>query len=80
MFDIDHFKRVNDVHGHDVGDAAIRGIAHEAAATGKAVLGRLGGEEFAILLEGRAISDAVAVAEDCACGCRSFGSRPPRRK
>jgi two-component system, cell cycle response regulator len=64
MFDIDHFKRVNDVHGHDIGDAAIRGVAREAATTGKAVLGRLGGEEFAILLEGRAISDAVDVAED----------------
>ena len=64
MFDIDHFKRVNDVHGHDIGDAAIRGVAREAATTGKAVLGRLGGEEFAILLEGRAISDAVDAAED----------------
>jgi two-component system cell cycle response regulator len=64
MFDIDHFKRVNDVHGHDIGDTAIRGIAREAAATGKAILGRLGGEEFAILLEGRAISEAVDVAED----------------
>jgi two-component system cell cycle response regulator len=64
MFDIDHFKRVNDVHGHDVGDAAIRGIACEAATTGNAILGRLGGEEFAILLDGRAIRDAVAVAED----------------
>ena len=64
MFDIDHFKRINDVHGHDVGDAVIRGIAREATATKSAVLGRLGGEEFAILLEGQAISDAVAVADD----------------
>jgi two-component system, cell cycle response regulator len=64
MLDIDHFKRVNDTHGHDVGDAAIRGIAREAAATGKAILGRLGGEEFAFLLEGRALSDAVEIAED----------------
>lgn len=64
MFDIDHFKRINDVHGHDVGDAVIRGIAREATATANAVLGRLGGEEFAILLEGRAISEAVAVADD----------------
>jgi diguanylate cyclase (GGDEF)-like protein len=64
MFDIDHFKRVNDRHGHDVGDAAIRGIAREAVATRHAVLGRLGGEEFAILLEGKALDEAVAVAED----------------
>jgi diguanylate cyclase (GGDEF)-like protein len=64
MFDIDHFKRVNDVHGHDVGDAAIRGIAREAAATGRAILGRLGGEEFAFLFEGKGLAEAVEIAED----------------
>jgi two-component system cell cycle response regulator len=64
MFDIDHFKRVNDLHGHDAGDAAIRGIAREAAATGKAILGRLGGEEFAFLLEGKGLADAVEIADD----------------
>jgi diguanylate cyclase (GGDEF)-like protein len=64
MFDIDHFKRVNDRHGHDVGDAAIRGITREAAATGGAILGRLGGEEFAFLLEGKGRSDAVEIADD----------------
>ena len=64
MFDIDHFKRVNDVHGHDVGDDVIRAVAREASAIKNAILGRLGGEEFAMLLEGKGISDAVAVAED----------------
>jgi diguanylate cyclase (GGDEF)-like protein len=63
-FDIDHFKGVNDVHGHDIGDAVIREVANEAAATRNAVLGRIGGEEFAMLLEGRGLADAVAVAED----------------
>jgi len=52
MIDIDHFKAVNDRHGHHIGDEALR-------ATGKAILavlrdadvvGRLGGEEFAVLL------------------------------
>ena len=64
MFDIDYFKRVNDVHGHDVGDDVIRAVAREASAIKNAILGRLGGEEFAMLLEGKGISDAVAVAED----------------
>jgi two-component system cell cycle response regulator len=64
MFDIDHFKRVNDVHGHDAGDVAIRGIAREAATTANTILGRLGGEEFAFLLEGKGLTDAVEVAED----------------
>ena len=64
MFDIDYFKRVNDVHGHDVGDDVIHAVAREASAIKNAILGRLGGEEFAMLLEGKGISDAVAVAED----------------
>src|SRR5437660_13712 len=62
MLDIDHFKGVNDVYGHDIGDKAICGVA-AAAATEDAIFGRLGGEEFAMLLEGRAVSETVAIAE-----------------
>ena len=51
MLDIDHFKRVNDLYGHDVGDQAIAAVAKTAATEG-AMIGRLGGEEFAMLLEG----------------------------
>lgn len=64
MLDVDHFKRINDVYGHDVGDEAIRGVACEAAATPRAVVGRLGGEEFVMLIADRSLADAVAVAED----------------
>ena len=62
MLDIDHFKRVNDVHGHAVGDDVIRAVA-QAAKDETAMVERLGGEEFAILLDGRPISGAVAIAE-----------------
>jgi two-component system cell cycle response regulator len=62
MLDIDHFKRINDVYGHDVGDEAIATVAREAAAAG-AVTGRLGGEEFALLLDELSLADAVAAAE-----------------
>jgi diguanylate cyclase (GGDEF)-like protein len=62
MLDIDHFKRINDLYGHDVGDQAIAAVA-KAAATENAVIGRLGGEEFAILLEGRTLADGAAIAE-----------------
>jgi two-component system cell cycle response regulator len=62
MLDIDHFKRVNDVFGHDVGDRAIRAVA-QAANTDGAVVGRLGGEEFAVLLEGRTLEQGLAMAE-----------------
>jgi diguanylate cyclase (GGDEF)-like protein len=61
MIDIDHFKRINDTHGHDVGDEAISVIARELV-VGRAIVGRLGGEEFALLLD-RGMSDAIGVAE-----------------
>ena len=62
MLDIDHFKRINDVFGHDVGDRAIVAVAQETKSDG-AVVGRLGGEEFAILLEGHALEAGMAIAE-----------------
>ena len=54
MMDIDHFKRINDRHGHDAGDEAITVVAREARVESSAV-GRLGGEEFAVLLEGQGL-------------------------
>jgi two-component system cell cycle response regulator len=62
LSDIDHFKRVNDIYGHDVGDRAIAAVAHAAAAE-SALVGRLGGEEFAMLLPGHGLDEAIAVAE-----------------
>jgi two-component system cell cycle response regulator len=62
MFDVDHFKRVNDTYGHDVGDQVLRGIA-QAAAGECPMVGRLGGEEFAILLEASSRNAGIALAE-----------------
>lgn len=62
MIDIDHFKQVNDVHGHQVGDVVLRGVAAELSASGY-IVGRLGGEEFCILVA-NSILDAIGVAED----------------
>jgi two-component system, cell cycle response regulator len=62
LFDIDHFKYINDDYGHDVGDRVLRVIAGEVTAE-KLLLGRLGGEEFVVLLEGVNEEDAVQVAE-----------------
>lgn len=52
LVDIDHFKRVNDAHGHPAGDEVIRSVADAAADAmrGGDLVGRIGGEEFAILL------------------------------
>jgi two-component system, cell cycle response regulator len=65
IFDIDHFKDVNDTYGHDVGDQVLRVIGGEARKD-KAVLGRLGGEEFAIVLEGSNLDAATQYAEELA--------------
>jgi diguanylate cyclase (GGDEF)-like protein len=62
MFDIDHFKRINDMHGHATGDVVIQRIS-EAAATESDTFARLGGEEFALLFEGRDLAQAVEIAE-----------------
>ena len=65
VLDIDHFKLINDAHGHQAGDAAIRHVALQANAClgGEDVFGRIGGEEFAALLPGADESAALRVAE-----------------
>ena len=54
LLDLDRFKMINDVHGHQVGDEVLRSIAHtltRARFPHQAVVGRLGGEEFGVLVE-----------------------------
>ena len=65
MLDIDHFKRINDEHGHAVGDVVLRHLgALICQALRKVdVPGRVGGEEFAILLPGTDMASAAVFAE-----------------
>ncbi|MGA0609092.1 diguanylate cyclase [Caldimonas sp. KR1-144] len=65
LFDIDHFKAINDSHGHAAGDEALRRVARCARETLRTrdVLGRLGGDEFMLLLPGASVDDALMVAE-----------------
>ena len=65
LFDIDHFKRVNDAYGHPAGDQVLRDIAGRAVRQVRSVdlVGRLGGEEFAVVMPETSLGDAVAVAE-----------------
>ena len=65
LFDVDRFKQVNDTYGHAAGDAALRSLAAVAKAQLRRsdVLGRLGGEEFALLLPETGGDGALQVAE-----------------
>lgn len=63
--DVDHFKQLNDEHGHAVGDAALVALAGllRAHMRGPDLIGRIGGEEFAMLLPGLELAEAWSVAE-----------------
>ncbi|MCP5366251.1 MAG: diguanylate cyclase [Hyphomicrobiales bacterium] len=65
MLDVDHFKKINDVHGHAVGDLALLRLTEEAHKLLREVdvCGRLGGEEFAVLLPQTDEAAAQVVAE-----------------
>ena len=65
LIDVDDFKRVNDSHGHQVGDHVLRtlGAILAAACRGTDVAGRYAGDEFLLVLPGVGLSDARAVAE-----------------
>jgi diguanylate cyclase (GGDEF)-like protein len=77
MCDVDHFKLVNDTHGHEVGDAVLRhvaGILRDGARTVD-VVARLGGEEFGVLLPSTPADGAAEVAERLRA---ALESHPPR--
>jgi len=63
--DLDHFKRVNDTYGHDAGDEVLKAFVARAHASLRAsdFVGRLGGEEFVIVLPETAQADAVRVVD-----------------
>jgi diguanylate cyclase (GGDEF)-like protein len=65
LFDLDHFKRINDQHGHDAGDEVLRTVGRTVAALlrGRDFAARYGGEEFAVLLSETAAKSAVEIAE-----------------
>lgn len=65
MVDVDHFKKFNDTHGHDVGDAVLRRLADQLAANVRPqdMVARYGGEEFAVFLPGVDVQSARSMAE-----------------
>lgn len=65
MFDIDHFKALNDTHGHQAGDEILKKVAHALATTCRDfdTPARYGGEEFVVILPSCSSQESLAVAE-----------------
>lgn len=65
MLDIDHFKQVNDQHGHLSGDLVLKKLSHlmQFALREYDLIGRVGGEEYAVLLPQTSLEDAIMIAE-----------------
>ncbi|MEK8046428.1 GGDEF domain-containing protein [Ideonella margarita] len=65
MFDLDHFKQINDQHGHDTGDAVLQGVAEVCSKLCRRgdVVARYGGEEFLVLMRQCSLEDAREQAQ-----------------
>ena len=65
LFDVDHFKKFNDVHGHQTGDEVLRGVARvlRGALGDIGLVARYGGEEFAVICSGLGYAAIAAQAE-----------------
>ncbi|MBU3078548.1 PAS domain S-box protein [Sphingomonas sp. XMGL2] len=79
LLDVDHFKLVNDRYGHAVGDRVLRAIAATAtrAVRGHDVIGRIGGEEFAILMPRTTAEAAALVGERLRLAVEASGEEHP---
>ncbi len=78
MLDMDHFKAINDTYGHQAGDQVLRQIGGVISASFRQadVYGRLGGEEFAVLLPNTSLETARAIAEQLVKAISGLAAEP----
>ncbi|MGH8603647.1 MAG: GGDEF domain-containing protein, partial [Gammaproteobacteria bacterium] len=78
---IDHFKTINDSHGHDCGDAVLRRVASVMRRTVRKIdiVGRWGGEEFLIVLPEISLEHAIEVVERLRRASKRHTSTSPAR-
>ncbi len=74
MLDVDHFKQINDQHGHATGDKALTSVANVIQSTLRSteIAGRYGGDEFVVLLPETLLQNAVRVAERICQSIREY--------
>ncbi len=75
--DIDHFKSINDTHGHDIGDDAIVAVGSVLTALFQDKAARIGGEEFAILLNACSPTEAIKHCDEFRLACADLEIRTP---
>jgi diguanylate cyclase (GGDEF)-like protein len=65
MLDVDHFKSINDTYGHAIGDQVLKGLSHKLSQEIRTIdtAGRIGGEEFALILVNSSLQEATETAE-----------------
>jgi diguanylate cyclase (GGDEF)-like protein len=63
MLDVDHFKKFNDTHGHDVGDEVLRMVSSHISRVGGGTAYRYGGEEFCVVFPRRSVEEAAAALD-----------------
>lgn len=75
VFDVDHFKRINDTYGHRAGDRVLRAVADRLSARIRRTdfLARYGGEEFVLLLPGTPLENAFGVLDDLRSAIANIG-------
>ncbi|GAB5337288.1 diguanylate cyclase [Pseudomonas sp. TH04] len=78
MLDMDHFKAINDTYGHQAGDQVLRQVGGVISASFRQadVYGRLGGEEFAVLLPNTTLETAQGIAEQLITAIAGLASEP----
>jgi diguanylate cyclase len=75
VWDVDHFKRINDTYGHRAGDRVLRAVADclSGSIRGTDFLARYGGEEFVMILPGTKLEDALRVIDDMRVAVSKIG-------
>lgn len=80
MMDVDHFKKLNDQHGHAAGDAVLKDVVKTVSriVDGRAVLGRFGGEEFCVAIQNATLEEGASMAEEIRSGIATELANPYR--
>ena len=78
MMDVDHFKKLNDQHGHAAGDAVLKDLVKtvQKLIGNHAILARYGGEEFCVTMESATVDEGVAMAERVRAGIQEHLANP----